>query len=495
MHDPIFYSDTILNDFYRTLEARTNTSPIMKRYLLYVWVLMLLGVVSCTKEETLGGSESQPNPKVTHSTLTPDEAERFVLLNDDYAVSKAEMLMRAKGVIAMIERGKSATKSIRRTPVLVDSLMSAPAGTKNRTIASNTKIYVVSFGADRGFALLAGDKRAEGVIGYSEEGTYDPNDVSPGMKFFLTCILDALSHQIQKKEKLRGDSIYNTLVHRYGTFGKRSETATKYPVWNGIEYVDMPVDNITDELYEYTTEVTSSMILCKSKWDQYYPYNVSINKYYNNGIDYPTGCVTTAVAQIMNFHQFGTYKGYNYYWDRFVSKDWTNVSEDVINSIGDLFKHLANADNLAARPGANGTLVEEFNIHRTFRNFGYRDDSTSNYNHITAREEVKKGFPVIIGGRNPSRVGHSWIIDGYQIQTYWEVWRVNYWYQGHLQGSELVKRNPQNIDGNVHVNWGWGGKQDFWSTSISFPYKNPQTGELSNFNGNMTMITGIRPNR
>lgn len=241
---------------------------------------------------------------------------------------------------------------------------------------------------------------------------------------------------------MRGDSIYNRLVQKYGTFGDRSKALTKYPVWNGIEYVDLPVDNITESLCEYSTEVAATILLMKTQWYQYYPYNVSINKYKNDGNDYPAGCVTTAVVQIMNYHKFGTYKGHQYYWDRYVAKDWTNVPEDVINNIGDLFIHLVNTDNLHSSVGVNGTGAISDRVPIALRNFGYQSGEYEVYSQTKARNDIKKGQPVYASGFNKHLDGHAWVLDGTQSMMQTEIWQIDYWYEGKLQGSELVKRNP-----------------------------------------------------
>lgn len=48
---------------------------------------------------------------------------------------------------------------------------------------------------------VAGDKRVDGLVGYSENGTYNPNDVAPAMKFYLERVQEAMAPNKYKKKK------------------------------------------------------------------------------------------------------------------------------------------------------------------------------------------------------------------------------------------------------------------------------------------------------
>lgn len=335
--------------------------------------------------------------------------------------------------------------------------------------------------------MFAGDKRVEGVLSFADQGNYNAEDLHPGMKYFIDCLQGYMLSEIDRKEAMRGDSIYARLEHKYGRFGDRtSAPQTKYPVWNGIEYVDMPVDNITEEWYEYSSETLGSYILLKTQWGQRWPYNTKIQSAY--GADYPTGCVATAVAQTMSYYKIGTYNGKTYLWNRFPTTYWYAESTEVLNSIGDLFFDLGKAENLDMHYNPNGSSASTYNVPRTLNHFGYTSDSPDEYNQSSVINNLINRNPVYMQGTDNSNGGvHAWVVDGLQISEVYTRYRINYWYEGRLQGSEYVKRNIQNSYA-VHLNWGWNGSYNCWSVPGVF-----NTHDIYNFNTDHWMVGGIKP--
>ncbi len=454
-------------------------------------VILLAGMIvsfsACRKT-----SFSEPEiPKQDETVLTAEEAERFVLLNTDYVLSKADILKKAQVVAEVLGRTELKTKTgkICRQSIIADSIVATVPLTKSDgTITVVPKIYVVAFGQDAGFALFAGDKRIHEVLAFSGEGNYSSDDLHPGMEYFIQCLQTYMVSEIDRLEAMRGDSIYNRLVYKYGRFGDRSSVPqTRYPVWNGIEYVDMPVDNITEELYEYRSDPISSIIRIKTKWGQYWPYNIQVGAVY--GADVPIGCVTTAVAQIMNYHKIGTNGNKTYLWEQFPIQAWNGISSEAINSISELCYDLGRPELLAVTYGVGGSSASGKHVTRTLNHYGYRAGTLVTYNRTVVNNNLLKGNPVYMQGiDDQANVAHAWIVDGVQMEEYYTVYRVNYWYEGHLQGSEYVNRNYQTLYTFQHVNWGWNGSYDCWVTPGIF-----DTRGGYNFNAALQMVCDIQP--
>lgn len=452
-------------------------------------VILLAGMIvsfsACRKT-----SFSEPEiPKQDETVLTAEEAERFVLLNTDYVLSKADILKKAQvvaDVLGEIELKTKSEKTCRQSLIMDSIVATVPLTKSDGTSAVPPKIYVVAFGSDAGFALFAGDKRIHEVLAFSGEGNYSSDDLHPGMEYFIQCLQTYMVSEIDRLEAMRGDSIYNRLVYKYGRFGDRSSVPqTRYPVWNGIEYVDMPVDNITEEWYQDGGEPVYQKLLVKSKWDQGWPYNQKVAATYGGGV--PVGCVATAVAQILNFHQQGSYNGKTYAWSQFSSNGWSGVSTDVLNSVGDLFFDLGKSENLNVSYTVNGSSAFSDNVPRTFEHYGFVSTKLIDYSTTVTIDNLQNNRPVYMRGEDPANGGaHAWVVGGIMQNEAYSVYRINYWYEGHLQGSEYVKRGIKSYYG-IHLNWGWGGQYDCWTIPGVFNTYGPY-----NFTKYLKMICDIR---
>lgn len=83
---------------------------------------------------------------------------------------------------------------------------------------------------------------------------------------------------------------------------------------------------------------------------------------------------------------------------------------------------------------------------------------------------------------------HAWIVDGVQLDTHWEVWKTEYWYQGQVKAVVYEKRYPTYLAPYVHINWGWNGYLNCWNRPDVF--NTYGSGDYSTKN---YMIIGIKP--
>lgn len=283
-------------------------------------------------------------------------------------------------------------------------------------------LYVFNVDNNGGFVIVSNDDRTEPVLGYSDSGSFDPANMPENMRAWLQGYADEIAWL-----KEHPDAAVST-SRRTG----ESESNIKTPI----------------------------APLVKTKWDQDEPYN-NLCPEYETGKRSVTGCVATAMAQVMNYHQWPQEKmkkdipGYNkdYSGETCVSVasltkttfDWANMLNDysVVNYDEDeatavaTLMHYCGASvkmNYGESSGSNTNMVA--NALKTY--FDYNSNtvkcvSRSDYSYENWIEliyyELSNGRPITYGGQS-SGGGHEFVCDGYQGEDYF------------------------------HINWGWSGTSD-----------------------------------
>ena len=54
--------------------------------------------------------------------------------------------------------------------------------------------YVFNNGKDDGFIIVSGDDKAAPVLGYSDSGSFDANDIPDGMRYWLECYAEQMQY-------------------------------------------------------------------------------------------------------------------------------------------------------------------------------------------------------------------------------------------------------------------------------------------------------------
>ena len=122
-------------------------------------------------------------------------------------------------------------------------------------------LYVFNAEKDRGWVIVSGDDRTRQVLGYNDHGNYDPNNVPENMQAWL----DQYVEEIASLDE--------------------GETSTYQGEAASTNKAGSPVSP-----------------LIQTKWDQDVPYYFQCPQI--NGAYCVTGCVATAMAQIMYYHQW-----------------------------------------------------------------------------------------------------------------------------------------------------------------------------------------------
>lgn len=278
-----------------------------------------------------------------------------------------------------------------------------------KELASAEAYYV--FGTQdnaNGFVIISAEDSLEPLIGYSADGKFDPQNIPAGLKAYL--------------------SDYGKIVNAINAGEIKYSKATR-----GGEAI-APFLNV--------------------HWNQDEPYNRMTPLY---GSDHtPTGCVATAVAQVMKYYQFpaagkgmaGSEYGNNvelghpYEWSKMLDSygydsagdpAYTDEQADAVSllmrDVGfALNMNYGQYESTASSQGILATMVRNFNYSKDMVYAERGGYSTSAWTALI-RSSLKEGKPVLYSG-NDGQYGHQFVCDG--IDT----------------------------DDMLHINWGWGGYGD-----------------------------------
>ena len=318
-----------------------------------------------------------------------------------------------------------------------------------KTVSSSTKaevaytakaadencFYVINTPA-AGYTIVSADDRLPQVLGYSTTGEFDPYNIPCNMQWWLDNCRDEISRYLSSNP---------------GNDKVRFEVPNR-----------MPVEPIT-----------------KTTWNQDAPYNNVCPLV--GGQRSVTGCVATAMAQVMKVYNWplrpeGTAFGFDFsgltvdiQWDKMLDSYTGSYTEEEGTAVARLMRYCGIGVNMSYSPSASGAY--SFNVGPAWtNNFGY--DATSLRYHLReyysqtewndlVYSELAQGRPIYYSGSS-SQGGHAFVCDGYAGNGYF------------------------------HFNWGWGGYQDGYFLLFSL---NPGSGGIGSYDGgynsNQSIYTGL----
>lgn len=338
--------------------------------------------------------------------------------------------------------------AIKRTPLRTDWQNS---GTET---VQPYYIFTIESG-NGGFVIVSGDDRTEPILGFSDEGGLNPENLPENMKAFLDEYACAIRHL---------DSI------------KKQSPVVQFPV-NKYQSFD-PIEP-----------------LLTTNWDQISPYN-----HFCPIIDNQhclTGCLATAMAQIMNYYKWPavtsrtipayTTPGLELYVDSVpvTTIDWDNIQDNYskfTKSRSDTA--VANLMMLCGRSvsmeyALDGSGAYNYVAMNAFpKYFSYNERTLS----LIARRlykysdwqriiyaELSEKRPVLYGGSG-THGGHAFICDGYKGEE--DFFHINWGWSGHGNGYfRLNLANPYSKDAE-----GFGdGQAAFIGIIPDYDHENKQT--------------------
>ena len=309
-----------------------------------------------------------------------------------------------------------------------------------------------------GWVIIAGEDRASQVLGYSDTGMLDFDNLPYNVKG----LLDGYKREIEWLFTYKGDD----LVAMHTTL-----TATA-----GVEP------------------------LIKTNWGQEDPYDWQCP--IKNGEYCVVGCVATAMAQVMYYWKFpegsaalsrfyssgygyvdalpATTFDYNLMLLSYCHWDWDNsvlvqdtYTDAQAQAVAKLGRYCGQAVNMQYSPEGSGAYTS--NQLSAMKAFGYRSNaqyvqkgnnwsgySTTQWESMM-KTELDAGRPILYAANDSyGGGGHAFICDGY------------------------------NSDGKFHFNFGWYGTCDGWyvSTALNMTHRD---GDYLRFNSGHEMLIGIEP--
>jgi hypothetical protein len=345
------------------------------------------------------------------------------------------------------------------------SLKATPAGTPRMMAghqSAQPSYYIFNTEGNKGYVIVSGDDRTTPILGYVDNGQFDPNNLPANMKAWL----ENYEQQI-------------AALNAYGITGENLNAPR--PTHNSI----------------------SPMIT--SHWDQGAPYwnhcpeFMDIDENGDTIGEYAyTGCVATSMAQIMNYYKFPLYctktiPSYEmtYYWndDYYITDtdplepimfDWDNMRDNYTGAeteaqkeaVAWLMLYAGCAAHMNYGTSASSTsdpyIPTAFNEYFNYdAKLVYRSDYEQADWEEMIYQELVAGRPIIYNGRSGTGGGHSFVCDGYAY-------------------NDLF-----------HINWGWGGLGDgYFVLSVLNPYAGGGVATVTSaegYNIDQTAIIGIMP--
>ena len=349
----------------------------------------------------------------------------FTVLADNVTLEQAEQIAR-DFLDGRQPSGRKQLRISRRQPLDVSVASDASA------------YYVFNIGEEEGFAIVSGSNLAPQVLAFSESGAFREEGVPENMQAWL----DGYAEQIAYLERTGGKN--------------------EAPRLNGLRSAVRP--------------------LLTSTWYQDSPYNNKCPIYPATGERCATGCVATAMAQVINYHKYpGQTKtvipayttnslGIRMPAIGITSIDWNNMLDDYSGSstaaqqsaVANLMLLCGQSVHMDYGPSSGISKYDApVEAEALQRYFGYDPTVRSLERNAFGKEEwesliydeVKAGRPVIYNGLS-SGGGHAFVVDGYDTS------------------------------GLFHINWGWGGSSDgYFVLSVLNPYNTSSTGASSSNDG------------
>lgn len=277
---------------------------------------------------------------------------------------------------------------------------------------SATSVYFYVFNADnnQGFVIVAGDDRVDEILGYADSGSFDADNIPSNLQYMLDCYAEDIEWMI--------------------------------------------ANNYTPSSAPRKVSTTVVEPLVTSKWNQSAPYYNSCPTL--NGSRCVTGCVATAMAQIMYYHKWpqgstGSIAGYTSSSGAVVSTlnsttfDWSNMQDTYNNSssaasqsaVAKLMAYCGAAVSMNYSPSSSGAvssnvptaLINKFGYASSAKFIGRSGYSIDGWDALITNELVNNR-PVYLSGSTSQGEGHAFVCDG------------------------------RRADGLFHINWGWGGSCD-----------------------------------
>ena len=298
--------------------------------------------------------------------------------------------------------------------------------------------------SDYGFIMVSATDVVRPILGYSEDGIFETDNIAPGLGFMMEDYQESITYAMT--------TVNETPAYVKSEWDALAKTGRLRPQERGVKIGP----------------------LCPTSWDQKWPYNYycpDLNRPYASNGKAVVGCVATAMSQIMKYWNHPaqgvgshTYKpamdeyGYpeqsanfgetTYDWDNMPYQIDANSPQEQIEAVALLGYHCGVAVEMMYDD--DGTGSGAFSADVPYALYKYFDYAQSNFRARAVpapvwdsyiREAIEMGRPIFYAGTTNNGGGHAFVCDG------------------------------MDENGLFHYNFGWSGSGDgfFASTATDYP--------------------------
>ena len=292
---------------------------------------------------------------------------------------------------------------------------------------NETCFYVFNVGTI-GFVIVSADDRFRPIVGYSNEGIFETENMSPELAFYLGKIIEARTS--------RNAVMIEGTANEWQSI---AATGTMKPRNNGKD----------------------ADFLVETRWNQDAPYNLYAPEASGGpGGRCYAGCVATAMSQVMKYwdhplHGTGSHSYYPYWggygghlsanfgattydWENMPVRITSNSPQEQIEAVATLMYHCAISVDMSFSPTGSGAnswsvpgAIRQYFSYTSHADLKSRDDYSLKDWQDLLKESIDLGWPLYYSGQSDDG-GHAFVCDGYD-------------------SNDLF-----------HYNWGWGGSSDGW---------------------------------
>ena len=277
-----------------------------------------------------------------------------------------------------------------------------------------------------GFVIMAADDCVRPIIGYSDKGTFNPDDMAPALAYYLEKQCLGIEAERQKG-------------------GGNAEVAAD---WAMLEQQGRLVSRHGGR---------EDVFIVETRWNQNYPYNYHcpVGDGGPGGHCY-AGCVATAAGQLMKYwnHPLQGQGSYTYIpedhpeygpltanfgetvydWENMPNQISASSPQEQIDAVATLLYHAGVSVDMNYRPTSSGAVtgklcnvMPQYFFYTTAMANLSREDYTYEAYMQLVMDAIDMSWPMVHRGG-----GHAYVLDGY------------------------------NDNDMVHFNWGWSGSSDGW---------------------------------
>ena len=321
-------------------------------------------------------------------------------------------------------------------------------GSELKSLGKVSGLYVFSMSEEGGFVIVSNDDATIPILGYSDKGALDPNDMPDNMRAWLQGYADEIAW-VQK---------------------------------NNIK--KQPAAKARTRAGSHATTAIGPLIT--TKWNQRKPYNLYC-PLVDQGYNVVTGCVATAMAQVMYYteNKAGnatttttkdipsynwTCNGTTYTlgpiqagsvinWSKMKNEYSSSDTDEHATAVATLMKYCGYSVKMSYGSTSNAYINDVADALKSY--FGYSETtqykSRSQYSYANWTDliynELSQGRPVLYGGQAVDN-GHAFVCNGYKYEN----------------DTDLF-----------YINWGWGGVSDgYFVLSVLNPDQQGAGGSPTN---------------